>query len=89
MSKSNFGFLNMSFMYIFVERVHYARCFRLCRQGIFINVNLCLDLHLYCWFFSHVHGGAVATILDSIMGVLSNVAIAPSVTANLNVDYVR
>jgi len=38
---------------------------------------------------NHVHGGAVATILDSIMGVLSNVAIAPSVTANLNVDYVR
>ena len=35
----------------------------------------------------HVHGGAVASILDSITGVLANVAVAPSVTANLNIDY--
>ncbi|KAM9783206.1 acyl-coenzyme A thioesterase THEM4 [Neosynchiropus ocellatus] len=35
----------------------------------------------------HVHGGAVATIMDEVMGSLATYIAGPCLTANLNVNY--
>ncbi|KAK1795156.1 hypothetical protein P4O66_010334 [Electrophorus voltai] len=35
----------------------------------------------------HVHGGAVATMIDSVMGTLAGYMSGPVMTANLNINY--
>jgi acyl-coenzyme A thioesterase PaaI-like protein len=44
------------------------------------------DLDLIFFTCRHVHGGAIATILDSVMGNCTGYA---SFTVNLNVQYKR
>ncbi|XP_056331270.1 acyl-coenzyme A thioesterase THEM4 isoform X2 [Danio aesculapii] len=35
----------------------------------------------------HVHGGAIATMIDTVTGMLAGYLSGPSVTANLNINY--
>lgn len=37
----------------------------------------------------HVHGGAIATMIDTVVGAHANILSGPVVTANLNVNYRR
>jgi acyl-coenzyme A thioesterase PaaI-like protein len=41
------------------------------------------------FFYRHVHGGAIATVLDSAMGSCVIFFGYRSFTANLNVDFIR
>jgi acyl-coenzyme A thioesterase PaaI-like protein len=44
---------------------------------------------MFFLFYRHVHGGAIATILDSVMGICAIYSGYKSQTANLTVDYKR
>ena len=39
--------------------------------------------------FSHVHGGAIATVHDTVTGILTNKVVGTALTANLNTNFRR
>lgn len=45
-------------------------------------------IHIVC-VSRHVHGGAIATMIDTVTGTHATVLSGPVMTANLNINYRR